>query len=74
MAHAGSASGESWGGRSVAHRIAEAQDRIRLVAKGTITATLVVSLGASYAYRCELDDGTGQVGLMFLDAQRFPAW
>jgi hypothetical protein len=43
-----------------------------LVTKGTITATGVVRMAQSYAYRCELDDGTGQVALMFLGRSEIP--
>jgi hypothetical protein len=45
---------------------------MRLVATGTITGTGVVRLGRSPAYRCELDDGTGQVALVFLGRSGLP--
>lgn len=72
MTQAGLICGASWGGRPVARRIVDARGRMRLVAKGTITATGVVRVALSYACRCELDDGTGQVALIFLGRSEIP--
>ena len=40
------------------------QDRVRVT--GTIIATEVISVGSSFAYRCVLADGTGELDLLFL--------
>jgi hypothetical protein len=61
-----------WGGRPVARRIADACPRYRLVVTGTITAIRVVELGESYGLRCELDDDTGQVALVFVGRAEIP--
>jgi hypothetical protein len=71
MSQAGLTSSMCWGGGPVAQRIADARGRTCLVTNG-ITATWVITLGVSYAYRCELDDGTGRVELMFFGRSEVP--
>jgi hypothetical protein len=60
----------SWGGRPVAHRIADAIPRGRVVLTGTIRSELVVDWYGTVSYVCLLDDGTGEIGLFFLGQRR----
>jgi hypothetical protein len=50
----------------VARQIAEAVPRGRLVVTGTVVATKTVLAGGVASYCGVLDDGTGQVDLLFL--------
>jgi hypothetical protein len=50
----------------VAREIAEAVPRGRLVVTGTISIADVVTVGGVASYRCDLDDGIGQLGVLFL--------
>ncbi|MBV9659634.1 MAG: hypothetical protein JO337_00600 [Acidimicrobiales bacterium] len=56
----------TWAGRSVARKISQAQPRGRLVVTGTISGAGVVDIGGSRSGSYTLDDGTGQVELVFL--------
>jgi two-component system sensor histidine kinase KdpD len=56
----------SLGGRPVARRIDDARPRARIVATGTVRAAHAVTCGSGPAYRCTLDDGSGQLDLLFL--------
>lgn len=56
----------SWVGVPVVRRIGEAAPRSRLRVTGTVTAVDVTTVGGSVSLRCFLDDGTGQVALVFL--------
>lgn len=56
----------SWVGVRVARRIGDAAPRSRLRVTGTVTAVEVTTVGGSVSLRCFLDDGTGQVALLFL--------
>jgi hypothetical protein len=58
--------GTWWGGRSVAFKMAEVVPRGRLIVTGTISAADVVTIGGVASYRCGLDDGTGQLDVIFL--------
>jgi hypothetical protein len=61
-----------WSAVPVACRIVDASPRRKVVLTGEITATAVVGVGSGPAYRCLLDDGTGQVDLLFLGRRRVP--
>jgi hypothetical protein len=56
----------SWWGRPVARRILDARPRSRVVVTGTIRITDTIGFGASRAYRCTLDDGTGAIDAVFV--------
>jgi RecG-like helicase len=56
----------------VARNIAEARPRARVVATGTIRNTKAVDLGHSTAYECLLDDGTGELTLVFVGRSSVP--
>ncbi len=56
----------SWGGRPVACKIADAIPRGRLVVTGTVCSGRVVDRYGTLSYVCLLDDGTGEIGLLFL--------
>jgi len=62
----------TWGGEPVAHTVATARPRGRVVVTGTIRATRVVDRGSGPAYRCTLDDGTGQLDLVFVGRRVVP--
>ncbi len=47
-------------------RIADARSQDRVAVTGTIRATQTITVGTSPAYRCVLDDGTGELDLLFL--------
>ena len=57
---------DSWGGRPVAHKISEATPRGRLVVSGVIGETAVSADHGSPSLCCTLDDGTGEIGLLFV--------
>ena len=56
----------SWGGRPVARRAVEAAPRMRVVATGVIYSTCVTQDHGTPCYECLLDDGSGELGLVFL--------
>ena len=55
-----------WGGRPVAHQIADAFPRGRVVVAGVIHSTEVTTEHGTASYLCVLDDGTGELELLFL--------
>ncbi len=57
--------GDSWGGRPIAHRLADGVPRRRVVVTGTIVATELSRWWQSPAYVCRLDDDTGSILLVF---------
>jgi hypothetical protein len=59
-----------WGGRPVAHKIAETVPRGRVVVSGVIYSTRVTEHRGTASYECLLDDGTGEIGLLFLGRRR----
>ncbi len=67
--------GDTWGGRPVARRLADAAPRGRIVVTGTVCDTGTArsgALGTGGSFRCELDDGTGRVALLFLGRRSVP--
>jgi RecG-like helicase len=50
----------------VARCIAGAVTRTRIVVTGVVTSTKTTSHGGSPAYRCEIDDGSGVIAVLFL--------
>ena len=56
----------TWGGRPIAHKITDAIPRSRLVVTGTIRAVNVTDRYSTFSTLCLLDDGTGEIGLLFL--------
>lgn len=59
-------SSDTWGGRPVARRLADAEPRGRIVATGTILSARGSDRGGTPYYRCRLSDGTGELALLFL--------
>ena len=55
-----------WEGRPVARKIAEAVPRGRVVVTGVIYSTEVTHEHGTASYECLMDDGTGEIGLLFL--------
>jgi hypothetical protein len=60
----------SWGGRPVAHKIADAIPRGRVVVTGIIRSAEVLDRYGTLSYVCLLADGTGEIGLLFLGQRR----
>jgi RecG-like helicase len=61
-------------GWPVAGRIADAHERERIVVSGRVLSTRCVRHGSGPAYRCELDDGSGTLGLLFLGRTGVPGF
>ena len=61
-----------WAGRPIARQVIDARSRERVVITGTISAVEVVTHGSGPAYRCTLDDGTGELDLLFLGRRSVP--
>jgi hypothetical protein len=61
-----------WSGLPVARKIAEAIPRCRVVVTATICDAKAVDFHGSTSYVCLLDDGTGEIGLLFLGRRRVP--
>jgi hypothetical protein len=55
-----------WAGKPVARRIADIVPRGRVVVTGVIYHTEVTQERGTPSYECLLDDGSGQLGLLFL--------
>ena len=56
----------TWSGRQVARQISEAHPRQRVVVTRTIVSAVGATVGPSPAYRVDLSDGTGRIGLVFI--------
>jgi RecG-like helicase len=56
----------TWADRPIARQVADARARARVVVTGIIRAAQVVNRASSPAFCCTLDDGTGQLDLVFL--------
>jgi hypothetical protein len=63
---------DSWGGLPVVRKIAEAGSRCRIAVSGDIVATATEWRHGTRSYRCDLDDGTGVVSLLFSGRARVP--
>jgi hypothetical protein len=59
-----------WAGRPVAYKVADTQPRDRVVVTGTITEVGTVKTHGVTSSRYVLDDGTGQLDLLFLGRPR----
>ena len=57
--------GDSWGGRPIAHRIADGAPRRRLVVTGTIVAAEEGRWRGAAAFIYRLEDDTGTITLVF---------
>jgi RecG-like helicase len=62
--------GDSWGGLPVVRKIADAGPRSRLAVAGEIVETAIEYRRETRCYRCDLDDGTGAVTLLFSGRSR----
>jgi len=58
-------SGDSWGGRPIARRIADVRVRRRVVVTATVLDTQLCIWRGWGAQAFELDDGTGRLTIMF---------
>ncbi|MBO0691807.1 MAG: OB-fold nucleic acid binding domain-containing protein [Acidimicrobiaceae bacterium] len=56
----------------VVHRLADAAPRRRVVTTGRIASAEVRVNGSSHAYCCVLDDGTGEITLVFTGRKNVP--
>jgi hypothetical protein len=54
-----------WGGLPVVRKIVDAGPRCRIAVSGEIVATAAECRHGTQHYRCELDDGTGAISLLF---------
>lgn len=61
-----------WGGRPVARVIADALPRGRIVVTGTVVEVATVQVAHASSYRCLLDDGSGQLVLLFIGRNAIP--
>ena len=62
----------TWAARPVARQVADARSRARVVVTGRICAGEALTRGTGPAYCCTLDDGTGQLDLLFLGRSAVP--
>ncbi|HEX4865123.1 MAG TPA: hypothetical protein VFV02_13720 [Acidimicrobiales bacterium] len=66
MSSYGFTDGESWNGRPIGRKIIDAEPRARAAVTGLIVHIDRVLIGSSASGRFVLDDGTGEVDLVFL--------
>jgi hypothetical protein len=64
--------GDCWGGRPIAHRIADAAPRRRVVVTGTIVAAEPGRWRTIPSFICRLDDDTGCLTLVFGGSRSLP--
>jgi two-component system sensor histidine kinase KdpD len=64
----------SWEGLPVARRVIDARPRARVVATGTVVATEVTSRGSSPVFCCTLQDGSGELDVLFLGRSSVPGF
>lgn len=57
---------DTWGGLPVVRKVSEAETRVRLVVTGMVVSARTQDVGGSLSARYTIDDGTGQVDLLFL--------
>jgi hypothetical protein len=57
--------GDCWGGRPIARRIADCAPRRRVVVTGTIVRTEVAPWRGVRSYICQVEDGTGRLTIVF---------
>jgi hypothetical protein len=55
-----------WGGRPVARRLSDVVPRARVVVSGVVYSTDVTKAHGTRSFFCLLDDGTAEVGLLFI--------
>ena len=63
-----------WESLPVARRVIDGRPRARVVITGTIVETQVVSRGNSPVYRCTLEDGSGELDILFLGRSSVPGF
>ena len=73
MSGTGFTTDDRWGSLPVVRRISGACPRNRVVITGVVTLAERVSLGGAPGYRCEIDDGTGVIAVLFLGRSSIPA-
>ncbi len=64
--------GTAWEGREIARTAKEVTARARLAVTGTVVSARSEKRGSGPAYRCTLDDGTGQIDLLFVGRRSVP--
>jgi len=57
---------ETWGGLPVVRKVSEIEPRMRLVVTGLVVSSGTQHVGESLSARYTIDDGTGQIDLLFL--------
>jgi hypothetical protein len=57
---------DNWGGRSIARKIVDAVPRGRVVVSGVVRTTRTNTAHGPLSFECTLDDGTGEIDLLFL--------
>lgn len=62
----------TWGGRPVARRIADAAARQRVVAAGSVREVRIVDVGLAASASVVVDDGTGEIRLLFIGRPEIP--
>ena len=62
----------NWRRRPVVTCVGEARDGSRMAVTGTIRRVERIAIGPSYCCFCQLDDGTGQIGLLFVNQSTVP--
>jgi hypothetical protein len=62
----------SWGGLPVVRKVVDAGPRCRIAVSGKIVETATECRHETRHYRCDLDDGTGIVTLLFSGRTRVP--
>ena len=56
----------------MARRLADAADRHRVVATATVRSVHILDVGPASSCICEVDDGTGQMAVVFLGRPEVP--
>ena len=64
--------GDCWGGRPIARRIADCAPRRRVVVTGTIVGTEVAAWRGVRSYICRIDDGSGWLTIVFIGRTQVP--
>ncbi|MCL4422103.1 MAG: hypothetical protein M1115_02845 [Actinobacteria bacterium] len=57
--------GPLWQGKPIARRVADARARRRAVISGVVISAKSVPFGSSVAYECMIEDGTGELRVVF---------
>lgn len=61
-----------WDKRPTKHNIEDATVRSLLITKGRLTSTESINIDGEPAYKCQLNDTTGTIALIFLAREEVP--